>query len=49
MDDFEEQFYEGQENRSRILFALNAKGLPVDVSITLFNNGVAAVWLCLSD
>ncbi|KAJ2974073.1 hypothetical protein NQ176_g6248 [Zarea fungicola] len=32
VDDMEEQFYEGQENRIRILGSLNAKGLPVDVS-----------------
>jgi hypothetical protein len=51
VDDFQEQLYEGQENRARILFALGAKGLPVDVSITLFKsrNRVAAALLCLSD
>lgn len=36
IDDLEEQFYEGQENRARILFSLNAKGLPVDVSIFFY-------------
>lgn len=30
--DLFEQFYEGQHNRLRILGALRAKGLPVDVS-----------------
>lgn len=28
----EEQFYEGQENRVRIISSLSAKSLPVDVS-----------------
>ncbi|KAF5007033.1 hypothetical protein FDECE_6623, partial [Fusarium decemcellulare] len=31
VDEIEEQFYESQENRLRILFALQNKGIPVDV------------------
>lgn len=32
LSDMMEQFYEGQENRLRILAALHSKDLPVDVS-----------------
>lgn len=34
VEDMFETFYEGQENRLRILAALHARGLPVDVSYT---------------
>jgi hypothetical protein len=33
IEELHDVFYEGQENHLRILLALQARGLPVDVSI----------------